>query len=105
MVMVMEWKKSISYFIIMLVLLGLFGNISQAYVPHESVEKCDKEVKTTIEEDEDGNSTEILYTGILKTKRFGDFLILFNKIMDRFPIIRQIVEWILQLIYNHFIGI
>ncbi len=39
MVMKMEWKKSISYLIIVLVVLGLFGNLSQACGPNEPAGK------------------------------------------------------------------
>ena len=39
MVVKMEWKKSISYLIIVLVVLGLFGNLSQACGPNESAGK------------------------------------------------------------------
>ncbi len=39
MVVKMEWKKSISYLIIALVVLGLFGNLSQACGPNEPAGK------------------------------------------------------------------
>lgn len=39
MVVKMEWKKSISYLIIVLVVLGLFGNLSQACGPNEPAGK------------------------------------------------------------------
>jgi len=66
-----------------------------------SVEKCDKEtkkVKTIVEDDE--NAPEILNAGMSKTKRFGAFLLFLDKLMERFPIIEQILELILQLVYN-----
>ena len=65
----------------------------------ESSEKCDKE--TTGEETEDDEDVQdTSETDKPKNKRSKNLLLLLDKLMERFPIIEKILQFLLQIIYN-----
>ena len=105
----MKLKTSISYLIIALVVLGLFGNLSQACENHESPEissdtslekPCVKAKKLDILSED---SEE--FFDIPETRRFRSCLNFLDKLIERFPIIEKILQLILQLVYDRLLDI
>ena len=94
MVMGMNCKKLVRYLITVLVIFGLFGNVSQACHTNDRVD-CSNETKKTqtIAEDDEkvANSLEV---GLLKDTWFMAFLLFLEKLIERYPIINDILQMI-----------
>ena len=65
----------------------------------ESSEKCDKG-KTGEETEDDEDVEDTSETDKPKNKRSKNLLLLLDKLMERFPIIEKILQFLLQIIYN-----
>lgn len=93
MVVRMNWKMLVRYLTIALVILGLFGNISQACHTNDEAD-CSNETKktqTTVEDDEEADSSEV---NLLKDTWFGAFLLFLERLLERYPVIREILQMI-----------
>ena len=93
MVVRMDWKMLVRYLTIALVILGLFGNISQACHTNDEVD-CSNETEktqTTVEDGEEADSSEV---NLLKDTWFGAFLLFLERLLERYPVIREILQMI-----------
>jgi hypothetical protein len=93
MVVRMSWKMLVRYLTIALVILGLFGNISQACHTNDELD-CSNETKktqTTVEEGEEADSSEM---DLLKDTLFGTFLLFLERLLERYPVIGEILQMI-----------
>ena len=93
MVVRMDWKMLVRYLTIALVILGLFGNISQACHTNDEAD-CSNETKktqTTVEDGEEADSSEM---DLLKDTWFGAFLLFLERLFERYPVIREILQMI-----------
>ena len=89
----MNLKMLACYLTISLVILGLFGNISQACHTNDELD-CSNETKktqTTVEEGEEADSSEM---DLLKDAWFGTFLLFLERLLERYPVIREILQMI-----------
>lgn len=78
MVVRVNWKMLVRYLTIALVILGLFGNISQACHTNDEAD-CSNETKktqTTVEDGEEAGSSEM---DLHKDTWFGGFSLIFGK--------------------------
>jgi len=93
MVVRMNWKMLVRYLTIALVILGLFGNISQACHTNDESD-CSNETKktqTTVLCDKEADPSEL---DLLKDTWFGTFLLFLERLFERYPIIREILQTI-----------
>ena len=93
MVVRMNWKMLVRYLTILLVILGLFGNISQACHTNDEV-NCSNETKktqTTVENGEEADSSEL---DLFKDTWFGAFLLFLERLLERYPVFREILQMI-----------
>ena len=104
--MEMNRRLFILYSIIGILVLGLFANISIACEVNESKnlnsqfiakDYCNKTEKTTINSEVE-NSEKLF--NLQETRRFRSCVLFLDRIIERFPIIEKILQWILQLIYD-----
>ena len=93
MVVRMNWKMLVRYLVIALVVLGLFGNISQACQKNDETD-CSSEIKKTqtiAGDDEEAGSSDV---DLLKDTWLGPFLLFLERLLDRYPIFREILQMI-----------
>jgi len=90
----MNWKMLVRYLTISLVILGLFGNISQACHTDDEA-GCSSETEKTqtmvVEDGEEAGSSEL---NLLKDTWFGAFLLFLERLFERYPVIREIIQMI-----------
>ncbi|MCK5031499.1 MAG: hypothetical protein KAR64_08540 [Thermoplasmatales archaeon] len=89
----MDWKMLVRYLTIALVILGLFGDISQACHTNDEAD-CSNETEktqTTVEDDEEADPSEV---NLLKDTWFGAFLLFLERLLERYPVIREILQMI-----------
>ena len=89
----MDWKMLVRYLTIALVILGLFGNISQACHTNDEVD-CSNETEKTQTIVEDGEEADSSEVNLLKDTWFGAFLLFLEKLLERYPVIREILQMI-----------
>lgn len=83
----------VRYLTIALVILGLFGNISQACHTNNEAD-CSNETKktqTTVEDGEDADSPDM---NLFKDTWFVAFLLFLERLLERYPVIRGILQMI-----------
>ena len=93
MVVRMNWKMLVRYLVVALVVLGLLGNISLACQTNDEAE-CSSEIKKTQTidgDDEEAGSSEV---DVLKDTWLRAFLIFLERLFERYPIFREILQMI-----------
>ena len=93
MVVRMNWKMLVRYLVVALVVLGLLGNISPACQTNDETE-CSSEIKKTQTidgDDEEAGSSEV---DLLKDTWLRAFLIFLERLLERYPIFREILQMI-----------
>lgn len=93
MVVRMDWKILVRYLTIALVILGLFGNISQACHTNDEVD-CSNETEKTQTTVEDGKEADSSEVDLLKDTWLGAFLLFLERLLERYPVIREILQMI-----------
>jgi len=93
MVVRMDWKILVRYLTIALVILGLFGNISQACHTNDEAD-CSNETETTQTTVEDGEEAGSSEMDLLKDTWFGAFLLFLERLLERYPVIREILQMV-----------
>jgi hypothetical protein len=93
MVVRMNWKILVRYLTILLVILVLFGNISQACYTDVEADCYNETKKTqlTVENDGEVDSSEL---DLFKDTWFGAFLLFLERLLERYPIFREILQMI-----------
>jgi len=89
----MNWKMLVRYLTIALVILGLFGNISQACHTDDEA-GCSNETEKTQTIAEDGEEKSPSELDLLKDKWFGAFLLFLERLFERYPVIKEILQMI-----------
>ena len=96
MVMRLNWKLLVRYLTTALVIFVLFGNISQACHTHNET-KCSNEtekMQITDKEENDKDATDSQKMNLLKTTWFTAFLSFFEKLLERYPILKEVLQMI-----------
>jgi len=93
MVVRMDWKRLVRYLTIALVILGLFGNISQACHTNDEAD-CSNETEKTQTTVEDGKEADSSEMNLLKDTWFGAFLLFLEKLLERYPVLREILQMV-----------
>ena len=93
MVVRMNWKMLVRYLTIALVILGLFGNISQACHTNDEAD-CSNETEKTQTIVEDGEEADSSEMNLLKDTWFGAFLLFLERLLERYPVIREILQMV-----------
>jgi hypothetical protein len=91
----MNWRIRAYYGILVLVILVLLGNVAPACEPHEYEDSCDKENKNDTNAEnanQGGDTSDQQRTGLENTKWFRAFILFFERLIERYPIIREILE-------------
>ncbi len=81
--------------ILVLVIFCLIGSFSQACEDYEQEEKCDNEFESEVTPIEETQSSLTDST----------WFIILEKLVERYPIIGQIIERIFQWIFNNLLGL
>ena len=88
--------------ILVLVIFCLIGSFSQACEDYEQEEKCDNEVVTDdIKVESEVTPIEETQSSLTDSKWF----IILERLVERYPIIGQIIERIFQWIFNNLLGL
>jgi len=93
MVVRMDWKRLVRYLTIALVILGLFGNISQACHTNDEAD-CSNETEKTQTAVEDGKEADSSEMNLLKDTWFGAFLLFLERLLERYPVLREILQMV-----------
>ena len=94
MVMGTNWKKLVRYLITVLVIFGLSGNVSQACHTDDEAECSNETKKTQTKTEDDEKVANSLEMGLLKDTWFMAFLLFLEKLIERYPIIEDILQMI-----------
>ena len=93
MVLRMNWKMLVRYLAIALVILGLFGSISQACLKNDKTD-CSNETNKTQTIAGDGEEADSSELDLLKDTWFEAFLLFLERLLERYPIIRELLQMI-----------
>jgi len=90
----MRWMGFIHKWIVIIIILSLFGTICQACESDEHEEECYEETECE-EVEEDQEETDLFES---------EWFIILEKLIDRYPILERIIERILQWIFEKLLG-
>ncbi|KYK23874.1 hypothetical protein AYK24_06975 [Thermoplasmatales archaeon SG8-52-4] len=92
----MNWRALVRKWIILLMIFCLLGTIAQACEEYEKEEICyEKEEKVIVEEEVEPQVEP--ESDITESK----WLIILSKLIERYPIIEKIIDWIFKWIFNN----
>ncbi len=95
----MNWMVLARKWIIVILIFCLLGTLTQACEDYEEEEKCYEEEKEEIIVEEKVETQE--ESDITESK----WLIILDKLIDRYPIIERIIEWIFKWIFNNLLDL
>jgi len=101
MVIRMNWRVLARKWIILLMIFCLLGTIAQACEDYEIEEKCYEEEKEEVTVEEKVEPQVEPESDITESKWF----IILSKLIERYPIIGKIIDWIFKWIFNNLLDI